>query len=274
MDDQQQALAKARQFTETAFGVEVGKISVAFQEKLRQSRAVSAQMGTLRSGMTVAETARIEGEKITALLQARLDCRLEGFELHGVTLTDGMLGDLIKELTALRSTWITNSRNARVQDAILSSRLVSEGHYVQMVEQHVGLHANEIRTQVDRWRFMRKKDEGKPEPQSQVINFHGPVTGSIIQQGDHNTANLNYVADVQKVLDEMRETLNAVKLTDDAKRELRAEFETVETQTKSPRPKHAIIKQSLESAKHILEHAFGAALATYYPVLLEFLKHH
>jgi len=45
------------------------------------------------------------------------------------------------------------------------------------------------------------------------IHIHGPVTGSVIQQGSQNTATLNYQADVQKVLDEMRPTLNAAKLS-------------------------------------------------------------
>ena len=109
---------------------------------------------------------------------------------------------------------------------------------------------------------------------SQTINIHGDVTGSTIQQGDHNTARTIYQGDVQQIVEEIRSVLNAAKLTPDAKQELRAEVETVEAQLKSPRPKHVIIKESLVSARHILEHAFGAGMVHYFPLLLIFLENH
>jgi hypothetical protein len=119
-----------------------------------------------------------------------------------------------------------------------------------------------------------------PEPKrgrnvhSRDIHFHAPVSGSVIQQGSYNTATVNYQSDVRQVLEEIRSVQNAAKLTADAKDELRAEVATVEAQLKSPRPKHAIIKESFTSARHILEHAFGAGMAHYFPLLLAFLEHH
>jgi hypothetical protein len=107
------------------------------------------------------------------------------------------------------------------------------------------------------------------------IHIHGPVTGSVIQQGSHNTATANYQNDVERVLEEIRPLLNAAKIAPDAKAELRAEYATVEAQMKSPKPKHGIIRESLTSARHILEHAFGAGMAhAYFPLLVEFFKHH
>jgi hypothetical protein len=81
--------------------------------------------------------------------------------------------------------------------------------------------------------------------------------------------------DVRQVIGEIRSVMNAAKLTADAKDELRAEVETVEAQVKSPRPKQTIIRESLLSARRILEHAFGAGMAhAYFPLLLKFLEHH
>ena|ERR1700733_275077 len=125
-------------------------------------------------------------------------------------------------------------------------------------------------------------ESDNPEPQSKpqkgsrshTINFYGDVKAGAIQQGDHNTAATTYQTDVRQVVDEIRSVLNATKLSADAKQELRAEVETVEAQMKSPRPKHAIIKESLVSARHILEHAFGAGMAHFFPQLLQFLEHH
>lgn len=109
---------------------------------------------------------------------------------------------------------------------------------------------------------------------SQTIHIHGDVTGSTIQQGNYNTATTTYQSDVRQVVEEIRSVLSAAKLTPNAKQELKAEIETVEAQLKSPRPKHVIIKESLVSARHILEHAFGAGMVHYFPLLLKFLEHH
>jgi hypothetical protein len=133
------------------------------------------------------------------------------------------------------------------------------------------------------WEYLvdsRVIDADNPEPKrksppSQTIHIHGDVTGSTIQQGSHNTATANYQNDVRQVVEEIRPAMNAAKLTAEAKDELRAEVETVEAQVKSPRPKHSIIRESLLSARRILEHAFGAGLAhAYFPLLVKFLEHH
>jgi hypothetical protein len=134
------------------------------------------------------------------------------------------------------------------------------------------------------WAYLEHEgaiDPVEPKPKkigsgdrSQVINFHGDIIGSTIQQGDNNTAILNFQADVQKVLEEIRPTLNAAKLSPEAKQELRADFETVEAQIQSPNPKHGIIRESFVSARHVLEHAFGAGMVHFYPALLTFLEHH
>lgn len=117
----------------------------------------------------------------------------------------------------------------------------------------------------------------KPDkPESPAgIHFHAPVTGSIIQQGNDNTATFNYQSDVEKVLAEIKPLLNAAKLNEEQKRELNADFQSAEAQIRSPNPKRAIIRESLQSIRHVLEHAFGAGLAhAYFPLLVEFFKHH
>jgi|ERR1700730_5511141 len=49
----------------------------------------------------------------------------------------------------------------------------------------------------------------------QDIHIHGPVTGSVIQQGSHNTATVNYQNDVERVLEEIRPLLNAARILPD-----------------------------------------------------------
>lgn len=120
-----------------------------------------------------------------------------------------------------------------------------------------------------------KPEPKRKNPPSQTINIHGNVSGSTFQQGNQNTATVNYQSDVREVIAEIKSVMNAAKLTADAKAELTAEVETTEAQIKSPRPKHTIIRESLLSARRILEHAFGAGMAhAYFPLLVQFLEHH
>jgi len=107
--DKAQALAKARQFAETAHSAALDKLFRQFHEKLKESRAQMAANGNLMSGGMIKETARINAERITALLQSRLDCLLEGFELHHVTLDDELVVNIINELTVLRCAWIEHA---------------------------------------------------------------------------------------------------------------------------------------------------------------------
>src|SRR3989442_15057936 len=66
--DKAQALAKARRFAETAYSAELDKLSRQFQDKLKASRAQMAANGNLLSGGMIKETARINAERISALL--------------------------------------------------------------------------------------------------------------------------------------------------------------------------------------------------------------
>ena len=76
--DRGRAIAEAERFAQNAFVAEFEIISRQFQDKLAASRAQLAAKGVL--GM-VKETARINAERITALLQARLNSLLEGYDL-------------------------------------------------------------------------------------------------------------------------------------------------------------------------------------------------
>jgi len=157
--DKAQAVAKARQFAETAHSVALDKLSRQFQEKLKESRAQMAANGNLLSGGMIKETARITAERITALLQSRLDCLLEGFELHHVTLDDELVVNITNELTALRSSWIEHAGQAIRSDPVVKTFSVAESTYLQMIGQDIGLYPNDIRTQIDRRRLMLKKTE-------------------------------------------------------------------------------------------------------------------
>jgi hypothetical protein len=80
--DQSQALEKAKQFAQTAYAAASNDILRENQHKLAQMHAQMAARGMMQSGMIVSETARIVGEQIKALTEARLNVTLEGYELY------------------------------------------------------------------------------------------------------------------------------------------------------------------------------------------------
>jgi hypothetical protein len=155
--DQQDAIAKARQFADTAYGVAVANITREFNDRLRDVQAQLAARGLFRSGTMTSETARIQGERITALLQARLDSLLEGYELHGVLLDEKLTTQTATEITGVRNTMISQATTA----AAMGTADVGIGGstlYVRLLEQNVGMYQNVVKTQLERRRLMKKPE--------------------------------------------------------------------------------------------------------------------
>jgi hypothetical protein len=97
---------------------------------------------------------------------------------------------------------------------------------------------------------------------SQINQFHGPVSNSIFQQGRHDTATINIASDdTRLVMEEIRKFIADTRLSEGDRNEMGVQLDTVETQMKSRNPKHGIIKECLLSIRHIAEHAIGASLA-------------
>lgn len=72
------------------------------------------------------------------------------------------------------------------------------------------------------------------------------------------------------------DSIPELSLDKDSTNELKSELGTIEAQTKSPKPKINIIKESLLSIRTILEGIAGNVLAAklleYYPALIEMFK--
>jgi len=154
------AVNKAREFADRVLRVESLKIFRLAQRHLAESRSQAAARETVLSGGTVLETARIEGAKITALLQSRLDGWLEGIDLHGAVLDDDLVSLLQKDLGAMRSDLIAGGEREYGRDPLNLARLIPAAGYSKMLLEEVGLSSDEVRTQIDRRRLMPKKTEG------------------------------------------------------------------------------------------------------------------
>jgi hypothetical protein len=89
---------------------------------------------------------------------------------------------------------------------------------------------------------------------------------SQIQQGTSQSSQvLNYSSNdieaITKFIADLKGQLPELKLDADTQAEVEADVETIETQVKSPRPKHVIIREGLLSLRRILEGAAGSVIA-------------
>jgi hypothetical protein len=104
--------------------------------------------------------------------------------------------------------------------------------------------------------------------------FESTVSHS--QVGTVNSTQQNFsspldIANLLRVIAELKAKVNNFGLTDSAKDELDPEMTTLEAQAASPRPKRTIITESLQSIRSILEQAAGTLAAS--AVLLEISKY-
>lgn len=102
-------------------------------------------------------------------------------------------------------------------------------------------------------------------PGSHSINFFGPVYQSQIQHGTQSSVQVQ-AADldlqlVREFISALKDRADALPLPGDQKAELGVDIETVETQLRSPRPKAAVLRESLRSIRNVLEGAAGSVIA-------------
>ena len=119
--NQAEALKKARQFADTAYNAASETIARDTHQKLSGMTASLAARGLIASGGMVSETARINAERYTALLHARLDALLEGYELYGIDIDDQLVES---------ATMVAEAKNWSGDQAALGSSLVEESFMV------------------------------------------------------------------------------------------------------------------------------------------------
>jgi len=155
--DRAESLKNARQFTDTAYNAATEAIARDAEQKLRQMTASLAARGLVASGAMVSETARINAERYSSLLQARLDALLEGYELYGVEMDDQLVDGTIKEMIELRATMIAGAKNWSGGPGGIGLQFGGRELYGQLVDQSITVSANSIKTQIDRRRLHKKK---------------------------------------------------------------------------------------------------------------------
>lgn len=150
-------LEKARNFARNAYAAQYDEIVKEHQQKIAEMQNRHAARGILLSGMTIHETARIHGDQIKTLAEARLDALLEGCELHGVEIDDQMALNMCDEAAQGMNQMIYSTKSPAFGGM---PPMFPDTQYRRMVEQAVGINAAALKTRIDRRRLMPKKKEG------------------------------------------------------------------------------------------------------------------
>ncbi|MGA9932597.1 MAG: hypothetical protein WBQ13_16760, partial [Terriglobales bacterium] len=91
-------LKKARAHADSVYAAALDSTTNEFQKRLAALRSKWATQGMAISGGMARAIAEQYGRRIDDLVQARLDGLLEGYELHGVSLDDGLVSDTVGEI--------------------------------------------------------------------------------------------------------------------------------------------------------------------------------
>ena len=103
-------------------------------------------------------------------------------------------------------------------------------------------------------------------PVVSIVNVHGNVTNSAIQSGSPGAHQEVYskieTRDLRDFLGQLEEAVPALVLPLEENQVLVTDIATVKAQLDSPKPKQAIVRESLHSVRAILEGAGGNLAAT------------
>jgi hypothetical protein len=168
VDDPGEALKKARQFADTAYVAAVDAIAKDSREKLVEAREQLATRGLIQSSVMARKAAQIYGAEVKAIVQARLDGLLEGFELYNVPLDEALINRIVDELMGLVDTTIINTAKT---SAATNNTTLPAGHFPELVRSECGISRASVKVQIERKRLMSKK---KDQPSvTNVYHVHG-----------------------------------------------------------------------------------------------------
>jgi hypothetical protein len=168
VNDQVDAINKARRFADMAYTTAVGEITRDLREQLAEARAQLNRRGLIQSGVMSQTAVKIYGAGVKAMVQARLDGLLEGFELHHVTLTDVLVNSTVEELISLTDTQVQYAAIA-IASSGFGTGPIAPDYYHQLIQSECGISRASVKLQIERRRLML---ENKEEPSAGVTNVY------------------------------------------------------------------------------------------------------
>jgi hypothetical protein len=172
VDDQVDAINKARRFADLAYTTAVDAIAKDTQEKLIEARYRLNAQGQLQSGVMSQASARIYGASVKALVQSRLDGLLEGFELHHVTLIDVLVNSTVEELMSLKDAKVHDASKAAAASGLDIGPITRDYHH-QLIHSECGISRASVKLQIERRRLMLENKEQSAASVTNIYHVHG-----------------------------------------------------------------------------------------------------
>ena len=162
------ALDNARRSADVAYSAALGENARELQRKLSALRSNLASRGLLTSSVMTGEAARIYGEYVRNLLQARLDGLLDGYELHDLPLVDdALVKSTVEQIVEMKGVLFDDvKRRATTIDIGLGGDL-----FYQRLDIECGVTGVWITARIDQRRLMTKRKSQSAAPT--VYHVHG-----------------------------------------------------------------------------------------------------
>lgn len=124
--------------------------------------------------------------------------------------------------------------------------------------------------------FTSEEKEVATKTEYNITNFYGAVEHSQFQQQTKDSIQVksDISFDFESIIEfinEIRKNSKQLNLKPEDEQELESDIITIEAQSKSPKPKNAIVKGCLKSIRSILEGAGGGVAATLLTKLAEII---
>lgn len=252
--DQTEAIKKAKQFAQTAFAAESNDIIAEHQEKLRSVLMQASARGTVGSGQLVTETAKVHGEQIKALTQARLNAVLEGYERHGIPIDEKTADTLASEVTELMEKTLAKLTNV----APRGTPKHLESQYPEIVRQHLRISAAWIRTYIDRRRLPTKHERNDQSVQFTIHHAANVNLGTQLGTINAILQSVEEQAGSKEIVKALRELTDAVARDANYKEHKKQDaLEVIEAiakqaETKTQARSNGTIKAMVSGLPHLL----------------------
>jgi pyrimidine deaminase RibD-like protein len=147
MDDQQKQ--KITEYVSKAYAATLHNSTQLTAEKIAATKAQLAAKGIILSGNAVYQIAKIQGEHINTVVQARADALLDAYEMYGGEIG----GEILGEVTVLRSTLIGQIGMAK---SGLPPGLSSPEQFTTLLDTNTGAILNLISCQIEQRKLFPK----------------------------------------------------------------------------------------------------------------------
>jgi pyrimidine deaminase RibD-like protein len=151
MDDQLKS--RIRDYVNSAYLAALQNSRQQTAEQIASTKASLAQRGVIVSGRTVHEIAKIHGNQVNALVQARADALLDAYELYGADFGD----EILAEVRSLRANLLVHIAE---KDSGLPPGLPAGSMFKALLEDNTGAIVNAIACQIEQRKVAPKFKKG------------------------------------------------------------------------------------------------------------------